>query len=120
MIGTPYLERGRDPAHGLDCWGLVLQAFAAYGHTIPDIPPGLTPLVWRMRQAETGQWVPEQFNISAPQLVSIRSESGAVDHAAVGVGFGQIVHALEGQGVVVQTHRMWRSKMVGVYAWIGH
>jgi cell wall-associated NlpC family hydrolase len=48
FIGIPFAEGGRDPAHGLDCWGLVwLAARELYGMELPSYHGDyMTPLDW--------------------------------------------------------------------------
>jgi cell wall-associated NlpC family hydrolase len=33
---APFVDGGRDPATGLDCWGLFRLAMQRYGHDVPD------------------------------------------------------------------------------------
>lgn len=35
-IGVPYLPGGRDPARGLDCYGLVRAVYRELGRELPD------------------------------------------------------------------------------------
>jgi len=41
LLGVPYVERGRDPAIGLDCLGLVMEFYRRAGVAFPDLdtPP---------------------------------------------------------------------------------
>ena len=36
LIGVPFVDGGRDPKSGLDCWGLVKEAFRRQGCEVPD------------------------------------------------------------------------------------
>jgi len=36
MIGIPYRHLGRDPAIGLDCWGMVIEFFKRLGVKLDD------------------------------------------------------------------------------------
>ena len=35
-IGVPFLDGGRDPSVGLDCWGLFLLVEKEFGISVPD------------------------------------------------------------------------------------
>jgi cell wall-associated NlpC family hydrolase len=36
LIGTPFVDGGRDPAVGVDCWGLFILARQCFGFHTPD------------------------------------------------------------------------------------
>ena len=36
LIGTPFVNEGRDPKKGLDCYGLVMEVFGRYGIKLPE------------------------------------------------------------------------------------
>ena len=36
LIGIPYVDYGRDPHKGLDCWGLAMELYRRRGIQLPD------------------------------------------------------------------------------------
>ena len=36
LIGLPFIDGGRDPSVGFDCWGLSTEVFRRYGIELPD------------------------------------------------------------------------------------
>lgn len=37
LIGVPFMWGGRDPAVGLDCWGLFMEVQRRFGFAVPDV-----------------------------------------------------------------------------------
>ena len=115
LVGTRFRLQGRDPAHGLDCIGVVLASLAAIG----------------VRIALPADYRPQRRSISIPHdalaaagLTEARGSQRAGDvlllriapaqvHAAVAVGAQVIVHAHAGLGRVV------RAPVPGSWAPIG-
>lgn len=98
LIGTPYRRGGRDPAHGLDCIGLVCHALEASGRPVPRLPP------YRMRNLCI-----ERFCLLAENLglrktsddlrsgdILVLQPSCAQFHLAIAVDANSAVHAHAG------------------------
>ena len=52
LVGTPFRLNGRDPAHGLDCIGLLEAALAASGRQVR------LPVGYRLHLARLDAWLP--------------------------------------------------------------
>ena len=98
LIGIPFVDGGRDPATGLDCWGLVMAAMRKYGQEVPDFKVGcfatkqidgtyaIAARDWKRVQApEEGVVVAMAIDPLAP---------GAVQHFGVCIGGGYFLHTL--------------------------
>lgn len=105
LVGSPFRLRGRDPATGIDCIGLVVCALAAIGRTPPRLPH------YKLRNgaiAHLLKLVPEAgfYNTHGlPQtgdLVLLRPSSGQY-HLAIAETNARIIHAHAGLGRVVVT-----------------
>jgi cell wall-associated NlpC family hydrolase len=105
-LGTPYAWGGNTPGVGLDCSGLVQQAFAAIGISLP-------------RTSET-QFTATQ-RVSADQvqpgdLVFFDTDGPGATHVGLVVSNGQMVDAPD-VGLTVRTESyltpFWRSHIVG-------
>lgn len=102
LVGTKFRLHGRDPAHGLDCVGLVCVAFAAAGVRIA------APSGYRLASGRI-----EQFEAAASNAgLSVVAEPRAGDavlcrvdarqwHLGIASG-GGLIHADAGLGRVVE------------------
>lgn len=91
LIGVPYAEHGRDPAKGLDCYGLAIEAESRLGKKLNDV------------------WYDESHDLSLcdenyPTLGLVKTETHgfgdivAIDingrlHIGVCVGKNEFIHA---------------------------
>lgn len=105
-IGIPYAPGGRDPATGLDCWGLVRAVLAATGVVVPDYA------AWSGRDDDdaiadvamtaTGdpRWRPVDPPI--PGDVALIRWRGLPMHAGVLVSPGHVLHVRAGTAAHVE------------------
>jgi cell wall-associated NlpC family hydrolase len=119
LVGVPFRFRGRDPATGLDCVGLVAAALEAAGLPVPPIA------TYAMRQrdyspqlaAATGCFDDAEGAPEPGDLLLFRPGPAQV-HLAVAAAGGTLVHAHAGLGKVVATpppcpwpiERHWRLR----------
>lgn len=105
FVGTPFRFRGRDPAGGLDCVGLVAAALAAIGRQAAPLP-GYT-----MRQSDyaaqiagaaAAGFVETEGAPIAGDLLLVRPGPAQVHLLVVGAR-GNLIHAHAGLGRVVAT-----------------
>jgi len=105
LVGTPFRLQGRDPAHGLDCIGLVLASLAGAGIRI-DLPADYRP---HRRSVAIPYEVLQSAGLStvtgarrAGDILLVRTAPAQM-HCAIAVEHGRIVHAHAGLGRVVRS-----------------
>jgi len=124
---VPYTSGGRSWTDGLDCWGLVLEAFRReLGQELGDYS-GLSLDTRRLatvraivRGLRPPEWTPVDVETSRPFDVCFLVPKGKVSvitHMALVAGRDRLLHTLEGIGPHVQT---WRDigvsfRIHGVY-----
>ncbi len=121
LIGTAFRLHGRDPAHGLDCVGLVCVAFAAAGVRIVA-PSGYRLASGRLDQFEaaaSGAGLCVVAEAKAGDAVLCRVDARQW-HLGIASGDG-LIHADAGLGRVVErpgampwpVARCWRMELGG-------
>ena len=82
FIGNPYVWGGTSLTNGADCSGFIQSVFKKFGYSVPRTSK---------EQAKVGTKV-SQKNIKPGDIVSY-AKSGTVNHVAIYVGNGRVVHA---------------------------
>lgn len=128
LIGTPFVNRGRDAKTGLDCYGLVKEVFRRYGHEIPEYDTQYNyDDMCRVNELISGNvknypWK-EIKEPKVPCLIAIRfgSPEGVVNHTAVYIGDGRFIHTRERIGVCIDrlSNPAWHRVIVGFYEYVG-
>ena len=129
LIGTPFKNRGRDITSGVDCYGLVIEVFKRFGHTIPeyyadyndikavnDLITGKTSIKSNWRKVDVN-------SMKVPCLLAIRFgvPQGVVNHTGVFIGNGKFIHIRENTGVCIDriNSPAWKNQIEGCYEFIG-
>jgi len=130
LIGVPFLNQGRDIKNGLDCYGLVKEVFARCDKEIGEywcdaynkeyinkvLRQAVSTTSWKEIDYQNGEPIP------VPALVALRFNSppGIVNHTAVYIGNGLMIHTRERIGVCVDRidSPMWRKQIVGIYEFV--
>lgn len=87
FLGTPYVWGGNSLTNGVDCSGFVQQVFKAYGYTTPRVSRDMAAKYSRVSASEA----------KAGDLVFYHNlRTGVVDHVAIYIGNGKIIHANNG------------------------
>lgn len=125
LIGIPFVDGGRDPAVGLDCWGLFRLAMTRFGHCVPDFDVSCfdTPEIAATAAVEaiSGPWE----RISSPEpgcavLMSLDPDlPGLIQHFGVYIGEGRFIHTLKKTRASLASvhHPFWSGKIKGYYRW---
>ncbi|MCB5701429.1 C40 family peptidase [Megasphaera elsdenii] len=121
LIGIPYVDYGRDPQKGLDCWGLAMELYRRRGIQLPDnlFDPRDAKLIGQkfVWQRDHSPW----HRLDQPEdgcLVVIRlADEGWANHCGVYIGYGEFIHAYH-TSVVVDRVRRWLPRIVGFYDWV--
>ena len=127
LIGIPFVDGGRDPNVGLDCWGLCRVVFRRCGVMVPDFPAACYDAIGIhmqiMDQSVTGHWaalaVPDHVCLA---VMAIDADAPHVcQHLGVYIGNGQIIHTLRKRHahLIRVNDRFFARKIRGFYRWIG-
>jgi cell wall-associated NlpC family hydrolase len=118
LVGSKYLDHGRDPAEGLDCYGLAMHAVRILsGKTLPDVFYPDTGI-------ETNKSILQSLEASIPNTETGKPEKGAIvellvmgqpSHVGVCLGDGTFIHALKKTGVVIEPLARYRNRIKGYY-----
>lgn len=91
FVGNPYVYGGNSLTNGTDCSGFTMLVYANFGVSLPRSAPD---------QAYTGKSV--SLDNIMPGDIVVSGYDGVVCHAAIYIGNGQLVHALNSNvGIVV-------------------
>ncbi len=86
-LGTPYVWGGNSLSRGVDCSGFVQQVFKAYGYSTPRVSREMARTYSAISRSEA----------KAGDLVFYHNlKTGVVDHVAIYIGNGKIIHANNG------------------------
>ncbi len=86
-LGTPYVWGGNSLSRGVDCSGFVQPVFKAYGYSTPRVSREMARTYSAVSRSEA----------KAGDLVFYHNlKTGVVDHVAIYIGNGKIIHANNG------------------------
>lgn len=121
LIGAPFVDGGRDPETGLDCWGLAMEVFRRYGIQLPDYRIGCLDETGIDDAAENSRsaWVRcERDAAPVPCLLAIRfNNPKLINHTGVYLGAGRFIHTMQKVGVNISRvdDPAWRHMIEGFY-----
>jgi cell wall-associated NlpC family hydrolase len=123
LIGIPFVDEGRDPATGLDCWGLFVLAQKCLGNIVPDFKvscfntEGITGFFEIARES----WTPVEVPVPGDAVLMTLDPfmPNMIQHFGVYLGRGRFLHTLQ------KTHshlsriddRFYKNKIRGFYRW---
>lgn len=126
LIGVPFMWGGRNPALGLDCWGLVMEIQRRFGHEIPDVDIACAQAL-RIHRAAQAQiralWQP--VPAAAPGVVAVMATDHAhpnvIQHFGVCLDANNILHSQQDTGAVLDRLDILASVLCikGLYQWRG-
>jgi len=82
FVGNPYVWGGTSLTKGADCSGFVLSVFKNYGYTLPH---------YSVSQSQMGTKISEDELL--PGDLVFYSNGSRINHVAIYIGGGQVVHA---------------------------
>lgn len=83
FVGNPYVWGGTSLTKGADCSGFVLSVYKKFGVTLPH---------YSGSQANSGTKI-SYSEIQPGDLVFYANSSGTINHVAIYIGNGQVIHA---------------------------
>ncbi len=124
LIGIPYLSGGRNPAVGLDCWGIVRTASKElFDHEVPDYSgyvdstdPDQTLHLFENRRA----WQVITPGQEQPGDVVILRVIGYPVHAGLMLERGCFIHSIRGRNSCLERYTPgshWERRIEGFYRW---
>lgn len=111
LVGMKFIKGGRNPAYGLDCWGLVMEVYRQYGVGLPDL---------RMNTLPNARWreVESPIPADAPLVVLISIHPKYIDHAGVYIGKEGILHTTAATGAVLSRISTMENRIRGYYRYV--
>lgn len=127
FIGIPFLEGGRDPSVGLDCWGLVQSASAGlHGIELPSYAGCYTtPLDYdelkRLIDGEKSAWQPIPKGEERPGDVALLRVRGRPVHVGLVTRPGHMLHVEAGCDTIEESYTgsQWTRRLIGFYRFQG-
>jgi cell wall-associated NlpC family hydrolase len=129
LLSIPYVQGGRDPKNGLDCWGLCIEIYRRVGRELPDFQGSVdeTPDIMESH-------IPKFEQLPGPEpyaLVAFRIYGPFVNHVGVVLPDGReersapptsFIHHFKGRSVAVESlnHIIWKSRIAGFYRYRGY
>ena len=128
LIGTKFVNRGRNVKEGLDCYGLVMEVYKRYDITIPEYNADfndsrkISGIIKQEAQKSCWQRA-DATDLPVPCIVAIRFgvPKGIVNHTGVYIGNGKFIHTRENIGVCVDriNSLAWSRCIEGFYKYVG-
>jgi cell wall-associated NlpC family hydrolase len=127
FIGIPFAEGGRDPAHGLDCYGLVWIGLRdLFGTDVPSYAGDYaTPLDYdelrRLIDGEKSAWQPVAIGREQASDVALLRVRGRPVHVGLVTAKGWMLHVEAGCETVQERYDgpQWSRRLLGFYRWQG-
>lgn len=110
LIGIPFVEFGRDPKKGLDCYGLAIEVEKRYGKNLKDVA------LEKFSREKLEKTLPE-INVRKTDVIqegSILEFYGLADnrlHIGVAIGGDLFIQSTENMGSRISSIRMSKSYM---------
>lgn len=125
LVGIRFVDGGRDPSTGLDCWGIVMAAMRKLGKEVPDFKVSCWAVrdiagayLIAMRDWEKAEG-PEEGIVVA--MAADPEYPDTVQHFGVCIGDGRFLHAMEKIRSCAPRldHPFWRNRTRGFFRWTG-
>lgn len=123
LIGVPFVDGGRDPATGLDCWGLFMAVMGRFGREVKDFRISCfqsVPVYMAAVDEIQARWVPVTVP-SAGDAVTMAIDDdnfpGMIQHFGVMLDDVWFAHCLEKTGSIKTKidHPFFKNKIKGFF-----
>ena len=120
LIGVPFVNGGRTPQEGFDCWGLTRYIFEHYhGIVLPDyrIDCYNASAINSNILGETKKKWTKIEEPTSPCVIVMRFNSPIANHVGVYLGKGDFIHTAEKMGVNINSIFLpyWKRHIDGFY-----
>lgn len=124
LIGVPFVDRGRDPVVGLDCYGLFMEVNRRFGQIVTDKNVACEDVV--TASVEVPEDIAKHWAIvespapgDAVAMALSGNHPGVVQHFGVYLGNGRFIHTLMKIGVMISriNDPSWEKRIKGFYRW---
>lgn len=120
-MGIPFKEKGRDDS-GYDCWGLVCAVYKTeVGIILPSFDDQYEKIsskkVPRLFERHAKKWINVDVGSEKEFDVALLRLNGRPWHVAVVIGYGRMLHIMNGINVCSEKYRnaLWSNRIVGFY-----
>lgn len=116
LVGIPFVDGGRTPEEGFDCWGLVRYLYHLRGVELPLYlidPRDRKAVSAEMADAAAKHWQRVEQPLIG-DVVLLELAEGVPNHVGMYIGGEDFIHAY-GASVVIDRLRHWQSRIVGFY-----
>lgn len=97
FVGNPYVWGGESLTKGADCSGFVQSIYRDFGYSLPRVSRD---------QAKSAGIKVSESELKPGDLIFYASSKGVVNHVALYIGDGKIVHAAnKRQGIIVSNYK---------------
>ena len=101
FVGNPYKWGGTSLTKGADCSGFVQSIYKQFGYTIPRVSKD------QAKSAGYCYVTPDENHLLPGDLIFYTNSKGVVDHVAMYIGDGKIVHAASKKsGIKIASYKM--------------
>ncbi len=101
FVGNPYVWGGTSLTNGADCSGFVQSIYKHFGYTIPRVSRD------QAKSAGYCNVTPDLEHLLPGDLIFYTNSKGVVDHVAMYIGDGKVVHASTSKtGIIVSSYKM--------------
>ena len=129
LIGTPFVNEGRDLKTGLDCYGLVMEVFRRFGIELPEYTANyndaakIHAIIRRQKMNPIWRKVEDGEEPPVPSIVCISFgvPKGIINHTGVYIGDGKMIHTRDKIGVCVDRVQSpaWNRLIDSYYTYVG-
>lgn len=126
LIGVPFMWGGRDPAVGLDCWGLFMEVQRRFGFAVPDVDIYCADVLTIHRTAQRhirDYWtrVPAPGPGVGVVMATDHEHANVMQHFGVCLDGRNVLHSQQNTGAVLDRLDVLRGALCvkGFYAWSG-
>lgn len=129
LIGTSFVNEGRDVKTGLDCYGLVMEVFHRFGIELPEYTANyddaakINAIIRRQKMSPIWKKVEDGAEPPVPSIVCISFgvPKGIINHTGVYIGDGKMIHTRDKIGVCVDRVQSpaWNRLIDSYYTYVG-